>query len=244
MLVVPRPKSERQPSTYAYAGFPSAIALKKAGVNDDDLKPAYLFLSGCHTDMGKQARSANGAESEDTQVHFKESKRLLQKVYGTQQPEVADGPPVNGASQPTLSEPDRRPRANTATQGPSVQQREIQSLRDKNEHLTRTARKAEKALDQLDRDLASERSYRRKLQTRLDDTERDLETLRRAARSLEERLDREAEARRRAEDALAAERRRWEEYVITKRAHDIGGMGGFLSMDSGPMVGRPGVNGV
>ena len=231
-------------------------------MNESDLKPVYLFLSGCHTDLGKRARSADGPESASAQVHFKESKRFLQKVYGTQQPEPEDPVLANGAGEPTsptVGATARRARADTGASsaqagvGPppplvTVLQREVQSLRDKNEHLTRTARKTEKTLDALERDLGAERAYRRKLQARLDDAERDAEMFRRSARALEERLAREGEARRHAEDTLAAERARWtdpRESEVRKRESGMAGLERVLSsLQRSGMVGGPGANGV
>ena len=71
------------PCPYQYASVESEsvhIVMKEHGVQEDDLKPAFLMLSGCETDLMKMTRSTDGALSEE---HFKRSREWLQKVYGT-----------------------------------------------------------------------------------------------------------------------------------------------------------------
>ena len=71
-----------KPYTHHYASVELEsvhIVMKEHGVQEDDLKPAYLMLSGCETDLMKITRSTDGALSEE---HFKRSREWLQKVYG------------------------------------------------------------------------------------------------------------------------------------------------------------------
>jgi predicted RNase H-like nuclease (RuvC/YqgF family) len=169
-------------------------------------------------------------------VHFKESKRLLQKVYGQQKPELSEESVASVTSPQTTemlvgrtpplaprvhendigstskhSRPDTAPTRADMGVGSHAQmqtlQREVQSLRDKNDHLTRALRKAEKSSDSFEREMSTERAYRRKVQTRLDDAERELEGLRRAVRERDEKLSKEETARRRVEEALSEDRR-------------------------------------
>jgi hypothetical protein len=53
--------------------------MEENGVQEDELKPAFLMLSGCETDLMKMTRSTDGALSDE---HLKRSKEWLQKVYG------------------------------------------------------------------------------------------------------------------------------------------------------------------
>jgi hypothetical protein len=60
--------------------------MTRAGIPEDDLKPAFLMLSGCQTDLGKRARDPAGANTEASLNHFQQSQQWLQKVYGSDLP--------------------------------------------------------------------------------------------------------------------------------------------------------------
>jgi len=62
--------------------------MQQHGVQEDDLKPAFLMLSGCETDLMKMSRSTDAVASEQ---HFQRSKEWLQKVYGKSVSAVSTG---------------------------------------------------------------------------------------------------------------------------------------------------------
>ena len=55
------------------------------GMSDVDLKPAFLMLSSCETELCKLARTSSGDNTEASLAHAQKSYHWLQKVYGTNQ---------------------------------------------------------------------------------------------------------------------------------------------------------------
>jgi hypothetical protein len=159
-------------------------------------------MSGCHTDLSRRTRVDQQAESgADSSIpaspisstgldHAAEAKRLLQKAYGTQRPEPPAPRPssVLTSSRSAASGPDRNGHGN-GKRGRStgvgsdrdrdpgqvqILQREIQSLRDRNDHLTRQLRKAERGMDDVRAELADERDSRRRADAEMDVFKREL----------------------------------------------------------------------
>jgi hypothetical protein len=235
----------------------SVAVLRKNGATDADLKPGFLLLAGCQSDLAKQAKGLDGVENDASREHTKEMKRLLQKVYGTTRVvELGDGP--NTVAGPSSTKPSSIPtaprsydtpnkRARTEQEHPAhqpqaqqpqhhqqqqpqqqqhqqgltqmqVMQREIQSLRDRNEHLTRKARKAEQEAAEL----VDERQRRRVLMNKLEEMERQLELGKQKWRTLEGKLQREIELVRRLENTLAEERQRVRELEEQARRNEPG----------------------
>ena len=61
----------------------AVLTSPNVGMNENDLRPALLMLSSCHTELGKRARSLLGDEAALTKHHLYMSQMYLQKVYGT-----------------------------------------------------------------------------------------------------------------------------------------------------------------
>jgi TolA-binding protein len=167
------------------------------------------------------AKGKDGGETEESRRHAQDTKRLLQLVYGTQRSdEVSEYIAKNAApittAPPTKSDYEKsrnkRPRVESEHSQPTPlapsqlqsMQREIQSLRDKNDHLIRKARAAEKEAAAA----TEERARRRTLEVRLGDMQRELDVLRITHRENDEILVKERHARRFLEETLAAERER------------------------------------
>jgi hypothetical protein len=189
--------------------------MKKAGTPEDDLKPAFLFLSGCHTDLARRASvtvptpGAGSLTSTSTALassidHAAESKRLLQKAYGSQRPEAPERarqlpPPAittraqeNPNPNPNPKGGNKRGRQAAVGSDPGqvqILQREVQSLRDRNEHLTRQLRKAERASDDVQGELSNERAARRRAEGAADAARREVQAVRRDLRVAEEARD-------------------------------------------------------
>ena len=72
--------------------------LTQHGVSKEDLRPAFLMLSGCETDLGRMARAASDhhQKPEISAEHYKKSQQWLQKVFGTQPPTLDLDPPSGG----------------------------------------------------------------------------------------------------------------------------------------------------
>jgi hypothetical protein len=176
--------------------------MTKAGTPEEDLKPAFLFLSGCHTDLARRMDS-NGAMTPSSEAgpsstafslapttnHAAEAKRLLQKVYGTQRPE----PPRPTISTTTHPQENGKGNNKRRLQGNvselQILQREVQSLRDRNDHLTRQLRKAERAADDTHGELANERAARRRAESAAEMARRDVQSARRDQHAAEEARD-------------------------------------------------------
>ncbi|KIM92030.1 hypothetical protein PILCRDRAFT_171 [Piloderma croceum F 1598] len=52
------------------------------GMSEADLKPAFLMLSSCETELSKRARTPSGENTEASLGHAQKSYHWLQKVYG------------------------------------------------------------------------------------------------------------------------------------------------------------------
>jgi hypothetical protein len=187
--------------------------MTKAGTPEVDLKPAFLFLSGCHTDLARRAGPAavpSGWEAGPSSPvptsappdHTAEAKYLLQKVYGTQRPEPprpTPAPAHTSRPQENGKTNNKRGRQQTSVSEVQIMQREIQSLRDRNEHLTRQLRKAERAADDVHGELATERAARRQAEAAAEAARRDLQLMHQNQRTTDDA--REAAFRRVGEQA-------------------------------------------
>ncbi|KAG7098695.1 hypothetical protein E1B28_000608 [Marasmius oreades] len=151
-------------------------------VPEQELKPAYLLLSSCEADLGKQARN----DSTESAEHYKNAQTWLQKVYGTF---AFDGNPseANILSTPGMaSYPPRRSPADTiahkmdrplppppSSQGhDKILQREIQSLRDRLDHQGNLLADVRCSKRKLEDEFNSERNLRRRLERRIADLRR------------------------------------------------------------------------
>ncbi|KAK1224585.1 hypothetical protein PQX77_012480 [Marasmius sp. AFHP31] len=157
---------------------------------ETELKPAYLLLSGCETDLAKQARN----EKKDSTEHYKNAQTWLQKVYGTFDNNLriglgSTGAPPNpkAASSSSLVQSKSRPTSSTnaPTEAPPlppppsapahsyghdrILQREIQSLRDRLDHQRNLLADVRSSKRKLEEDLELERNYRRRLERHIDD---------------------------------------------------------------------------
>ncbi|EIN11565.1 hypothetical protein PUNSTDRAFT_124859 [Punctularia strigosozonata HHB-11173 SS5] len=72
------------------------MAKQTPAVNIADLKPVQLFMSSCHTDLMRRARTPAGKETPESRAHFDQAKMWLQKVYGREVPALPPPPSTRG----------------------------------------------------------------------------------------------------------------------------------------------------
>jgi hypothetical protein len=61
---------------------PMFTVMIEHGMSEADLKPAFLMLSSCETELSKRARTPSGENTETSLGHAQKSYHWLQKVYG------------------------------------------------------------------------------------------------------------------------------------------------------------------
>ncbi|KAG6845914.1 hypothetical protein H0H87_000720 [Tephrocybe sp. NHM501043] len=171
------------------------------GLPESDLKPAFLLLSGCETDLAKRLKAEQPIDAES---HYKRSQALLQKVYGSEENRYSQ---VSlPAPQSTICSP-----ANNATpkQAPRRLRLEcdIQLLlkeKDEQSSLLADVRAAKRKLED---DLAYECNGRRRLLRDYDDLQKELAMARKMETYALGQVKREVDARRQAEEMARTEKK-------------------------------------
>lgn len=213
----------------------ASIAMTEHGIPEGDLKPAFLFLSSCETDLARQARMAQ--TTVEAAEHYENARTWLQKVYGTGKSPVASQTANTVESvvpslplQPSMATTQAidygdnvKPgnKSSQITAGALAQQRvlerEIQSLRDRQLQQSSLLSETRVAKRKLEDDFDDERDLRYRLQRCLDDTRKELDMARKMEMYALDRVKREVEARRKAEDvARAKKNQRLELYDVPK----------------------------
>ncbi|KAF9066147.1 hypothetical protein BDP27DRAFT_1331031 [Rhodocollybia butyracea] len=209
-------------ASYRRQGNPrAAIIVLKAmlevmaqhGIPEQQLKPAFLLLSGCETDLGKLTQEEGKVDHE----HYQKAQEWIQKVYGTtkilnrstiSEPLSSTAnklfhPPSSDSNESQRLTHSFRPKADLPARPPSPDRsdimREIQSLRSRFHSQAGAKRKLKDSLD-LERDI------RRRLEKEVDILRRERDDSRRREENALIQLQRESEDRRRAEDDYFYER--------------------------------------
>jgi hypothetical protein len=196
------------------------IVLTQHGVREDDLKPAFLMLSGCETDLWKLTRSSDTAGV--ALQHYENAKKWLQKVYGdaSSAPQSSNNVNLESAhrnrhfnappSGPRSHRPPAVPLAPDRPLDPALQtlRREIQSLRDQLARQDALLKQTHADKCKAEEELAREHSLRRKLERKLDEAEDAVHLARRMEGYAVDEMKREVEQRKRAEERVQAERER------------------------------------
>ncbi|EMD32054.1 hypothetical protein CERSUDRAFT_126972 [Gelatoporia subvermispora B] len=171
------------------------------GLESQALKPAYLMLASCHTDLGKQARLSPDVPEDVSKVHYERATEYLRRVYGVFASEAPPPPLAEPAridvprpSSPAPRAPKAPPERRTPTAPASV-------LRSPQSHLTPSRRpSSDPRIHMLERELHS-------LRDRHTNQTKHLASVRASIRSLEDALAGEQRLRRRAERELASAQR-------------------------------------
>ncbi|THH17715.1 hypothetical protein EW146_g3137 [Bondarzewia mesenterica] len=222
--------------------------MKGYGIEETALKPAFLMLSSCHTELGKRARLPDGRETEASLACFEQSRRWLQNVYGTHVSETEHAAraalvsrfaelnkaAASGASATALvapvariSTPTAPSAAASATPSSQVLEREVKLLRDRQSMHSAELTKARAAKRKSEDAFEHERSMRRRLERHLDELERQLSRSQKKESSAMEQAMSEVKARQRAEEREGAERRARlkAEEGLREREKDVGEKG-------------------
>lgn len=202
-------------------------------VPDTQRKPVWLMLSGCETDMAKSAKGDPTTRPAVIAQHYKDSAKWLQKVYGVDIPQhyaKPDDAPVRSAQVVLMNIPS--PGTNAITPIPSSSKQKLEHVlpvkptpsrpRDEAENLPPSGDRSAKAPNQaallsvqrakrkLEEDCVYEREQRRRLERELKEVTHELDLTKRSQTRLKSQVREEAEARRKAEDAIDRERNRIE----------------------------------
>lgn len=183
------------------------------GLPESELKPAFLMLSSCHTDLAKRARSS-GLGGQIREEHHRKAQEYLQKVYGTNTP--GDAPPSLAAPQPSRvvnalslhptpvasgseNAGSTSATAGTSSKGPTAMERELQSLRDRYQNLNKQYTETKTAKRKAEDDLEKEYRIRRKADREVSALKQEIDSSQRSERFALEQTRREVELRRKAE---------------------------------------------
>ncbi|KAJ6500017.1 hypothetical protein C8R47DRAFT_275833 [Mycena vitilis] len=195
-------------------------AMKQFNIPENDLKPAFLLLSGCETDLGKVARLKG--DTDKASEHYSNAQKWLHMVYGASAPPLSsDTPSADDSKRIKATTPPRAPaslRSRIDTSAPSaprshppspnhrILEREIQSLRDRhtnNANVIADMRASKRKLEDV---VDIERVARRRLERELDDVMKERDNARRLETLALAQMKREVDSRRRAEDMAEGER--------------------------------------
>ena len=192
--------------------------MKARGIQDDseELRPAFLLLSGCETDLARLAKTRKEPDFV-LRGHYTAAQEYLQKVFGRadhlRNAERTHTSFDEQALFGSLSRLDARmegPRGFSPQPNPRTLEREIQSLHEShNAELARLKTLKRK----LEDDYSYERDIRRKYQRRLDDLEQECESARKMERYALEQIKREVASRRKAEERAESERKMRQELI-------------------------------
>lgn len=203
----------------------------EVGLTKSDLKPAFLMLASCFTDLSRQMRATGPTGAELAKEHMSKAAEYFQIVYGSNTPRdleeqdnqrpsplapsgtsaratsISVSTTNKGRTTPESSHTARVRNKSGLSSDEAAQirimQREVQSLRDRQKHHLAQIAEAGTAKRKLEDELAEEREQRRRADQSLEDTAGELHAARRSMRHALDQCRREVEARRRAEDRAA-----------------------------------------
>lgn len=152
-----------------------AAEFQRRGVPDSDLKPAYLFMSGCETDLAKLSKLEKKC-STVIAAHYDSAKMWLQKVFGKAEPAKNDKEDKENEYPSTKTVPNEVlktqeiniPAMSTNLEDVCNLEREIQSLRDRNAAQARQIAELRVSKRKIEDDYYYERNIRRKYQNRME----------------------------------------------------------------------------
>lgn len=178
--------------------------MRKHGYFDADLKPAFMILSACETDLSRDPRCS------DRPHHAKNAERWLHKALASEQidyqlfPALMEPTPVVTKTERQATPPPRR--APSVSKGRSDQagyqrilERENESLRDRLRLQADRLDEVKSAKRKLENEVARERDLGRIFEKKVHTLEQELETSRRMASYAIAGQRRENDARRKAE---------------------------------------------
>ena len=173
------------------------------GMPDSDLKPVYLLLAGCETDLAKLAK----AEKKGARVvssHYASATTWLQKVFGIlpsraseedkeNKPALRMAVEVKQIAQ-KVTPPNPTP-SSAATKELKILERELRCLRDKNAQQADQLSQLRSSKRKLADDYSHERNLRRKYQIRVETLQDERDAARKTERFALEQVKREGSNR-------------------------------------------------
>lgn len=185
--------------------LPKSSEFTNRSVSIKELKPAFLMLSGCETDMAKLAQESNKDSSVVSGYHAA-AKAWLQKVFGTTDSQSNEKEkPKTLAKHPLPT----RPRASSNSRLGSLSdveksklEREIQTLRSRMGNQASQTFELRTSKRKLEEDIVYERNLRRKLQRELENTIKERDAAQKMERYALIQVKREVASRRNAEARL------------------------------------------
>jgi len=187
--------------------LPKTTEFAARGVGADQLKPAFLYLSGCEFELAKLAKAKKRGPSIISE-HYAAAQTWLQKVFGVRDPlRVANENQLIVKERPFKDVNNIQPsRDDDSSQEPDRDvkrmERELQSLRDRNANQGRQLAQLHSTKRKLEDDYFDERDLRRKYQRQRDSLEEELKSARRMEKHALEQITREVAARRTAQETL------------------------------------------
>lgn len=201
------------------------------GLAELELRPAFLMLASCYTDLGKRVQAQAGLQTNASRDYMAKAQEYLQKVYGADSRSLST---LSTAGMTGLTVPAVRPSSGTPAATVAVPQcttntsgvvhgkdgamlrirtleRGIQSLKDKHSHSLATLSEIRDAKQKAEDEIARERDARRKVEKDLEEAILALQGARHAEKCALDQCKREVENRRRAEEKAADARTMKEE---------------------------------
>jgi hypothetical protein len=194
--------------------------LNDLGLKACELRPAFLMLSSCHTELWKRTRAQDGSETETSVAHLDMSRRWLQLVYGLGSEDSPDTlVAVNNASRRDHDVPPERGDISLGNIQRADSIRDLRVLRDSRLDAEDLAN-LRCAKRRLEDEVGSERATRRRLERTLHHLEAKVVQAQKRADDAHALVRTEVKSRRRSEQAISEERakRRSMEVSLEKQA--------------------------
>jgi chromosome segregation ATPase len=136
--------------------IPSAPELVRRGVSESELKPAYLFLAGCESDLAKLSKATKNSAT--ASEHYAAARMWLQKVFGK----------GDAARDISSFEVSRTLTLSAYEEHISRLKRQIQALHDQNTDQTQELAQLQSSKRKIEDDYYYERNLRKKYQNRVE----------------------------------------------------------------------------
>ena len=185
--------------------------MRAGGCDSKELRPAFLLLSGCETDLARLAKTRKEPESV-IRGHYAASGRYLQKVFGRAELlHNAESKHSSFQKNQLLGSSSRSDERMEVTREPQPDlnslEQEIRSLRKLHDDQEAELVQLRTLKRKLEDDYSYERSIRRKYQRQLDDLEKECKFARQMERYALDQIKREVMIRRKAEEEAKLEKK-------------------------------------
>ena len=199
------------------SGFVAVMTSPGVGLTQEDMKPVYLMLGSCYTDLSRQVRCLDGSGVDLAKENMVKASEYFRMVYGEYVPDslVSHSPSlVSRMQEPTgkkdakkapadsphgASAPERKRKDQVPPEDEGRLKRDNQSLRDRQKHHIATISGLRDAIRKLEEELEAERGLHRETEVALTE---ELQGARRSTKYALEQCKREVENRRRIEERV------------------------------------------